>query len=293
MGQDTKSRRGFLKETAAALPIISAAGATARADQLNSEDAESPAAESPAAESPAADGPFQPEAYWRDRLKALEDGKRYGWFVDSRRCIGCHACEVSRKSENDVPLGNYIHQTFYEDVGEYPKVARLFMPMSCQHCEDAPCIKACPCGALQKESGGTVAVDYNICCGAGTCVEVCPYGAVYLDPVAKQAIKCHNCYHRVELEMEPACVATCPAEALYFGDLNDDDAKISVAMKEAETAAGSLTQLREEKKTKPRVWFAGEAPSKIEHKVPVEGESFGPEAYSIFNWKTQPGHNAE
>ena len=51
----------------------------------------------------------------------------------------------------------------------------MFLPMACQHCEDAPCIKACPCGALHKESGGTVAVDYNICCGHGSCVDVCPY----------------------------------------------------------------------------------------------------------------------
>ena len=64
-----------------------------------------------------------------------------------------------------------------------------------------------------------MAVDYNSCCGHGTCVEVCPYGAIYLDPVAKQAVKCHNCYHRTEQGMEPACVPTCPAEALYFGDL--------------------------------------------------------------------------
>lgn len=158
------------------------------------------------------------------------------------------------------------------------------MPMSCQHCEDAPCVKACPCGALHKKSGGTVAVDYEKCCGHGTCVDVCPYGAIYLDPVAKQAVKCHNCFHRTENGLEPACVPTCPSEALYFGDTNDENSKVSKAMKEAEKVSG-LVQLRGEKDTKPQMWFAGDAPAKIEPRIPVEGESYNPEAYSIYNWK--------
>ena len=230
---------------------------------------------------------FQPEEDWRERILAPNDGKRYGWFVDTRRCFGCHACEVSCKAENDVPLGRFIRQTIYKDVGEYPRVARMFLPMSCQHCEDAPCIKACPCGALHKESGGTVAIDYNLCCGHGTCVEVCPYGAIYMDPVAKQAVKCHNCYHRTERGMEPACVPTCPSEALHFGDLNDPDSQISKAMEDAKAAEGQLTQLRPEKNTKPRMWFAGRAPVEVEDDVPREGESYSADAYSIYNWKTE------
>lgn len=228
---------------------------------------------------------FQPREFWQERMNPPDDGKKYGWFVDTRRCFGCHGCEVSCKSENDVPLGNFIRQTFYQDVGEYPQVARMFLPMACQHCEDAPCLKACPCGALHKESGGTVAIDYNICCGHGTCAEVCPYGAIYLDPVAKQAVKCHNCYHRTEEGLEPACVPTCPSEALYFGDLNDPDSKINHAMEEAKKASGELVQLRTEKQTRPRMWFAGDAPAEIEEVIPREGESYSPQAYDIYNWK--------
>ena len=204
---------------------------------------------------------FQPEAFWKDRMTAPDDGKKLGWLVDTRRCFGCHACEVSCKSENDVPLGKFIRQTVYKDVGEYPKVARVFLPMACQHCEDAPCIKACPCGALHKEVGGTVAVNYNVCSGHGTCAEVCPYGAIYLDPVAKQAVKCHNCYHRLEPK-----------------------SRISLAKAELEADEG-VTQLRSEKGTKPRTWFAGRAPVEAEDRVPREGESFSPEAYNIYNWK--------
>ncbi|MFK7769683.1 MAG: 4Fe-4S dicluster domain-containing protein [Mariniblastus sp.] len=263
-------RRDFLKKSAA-LTVI---GTTAAAAQSH-------------AASPTTDEEnelFQPKEYWEDRMQDPDDSKKLGWFVDTRRCFGCHGCEVSCKSENDVPLGNYIRQTFYHDEGEYPKVARLFLPMSCQHCEDAPCIKACPCGALHKEAGGTVAVDYETCCGHGTCVDVCPYGAIYMDPVAKQAVKCHNCYHRADHGLEPACVPTCPSEALYFGDLNDENSKISKAMKTAEAESG-LVQLRSEKETKPRMWFAGDAPAKIEPRIPEEGESYNPEAYNIYNWK--------
>ena len=268
MSKNGNDRRGFLQATAA-LPIV------ALTSTSNAEPSE-----------PANDK-FQPEEFWRDRMEAPDDGKKYGWFVDTRRCFGCHGCEVSCKAENDVPLGNFIRQTFYKDVGEYPKVARMFLPMACQHCEDAPCIKACPCGALHKESGGTVAVDYNTCCGHGTCVDVCPYGAIYMDPVAKQAVKCHNCYHRTEQGMEPACVPTCPSEALYFGDLNDPESKVSRAMAEAAESDGELSQLREEKGTKPRMWFAGPAAPEIEEDIPAEGESYHPDAYSIYNWKKQ------
>jgi Fe-S-cluster-containing dehydrogenase component len=269
--QSSDDRRDFLRRASAALTILPIAATVGESAEVAD---------------PISDK-FQPKEYWEERIKAPDDGKRYGWFVDTRRCFGCHGCEVSCKSENDVPLGNFIRQTIYQDVGEYPKVARMFMPMSCQHCEDAPCIKACPCGALHKEEGGTVAIDYNVCCGHGTCVEVCPYGAIYMDPVAKQAVKCHNCYHRTENGLEPACVPTCPSEALYFGDLNDPDSKINAAMEEVKSAGEELTQLRTEKETKPRMWFAGPAPPEVEPVIPGEGESYEPAAYDIYNWKQQ------
>ena len=270
--QPQDDRREFLKKASAALTIVPLS-------TIAQQSAESQQPDSTVQEK------FQPQEFWQDRMDAPDDGKKYGWFVDTRRCFGCHGCEVSCKSENDVPLGNYIRQTFYQDVGEYPQVGRIFLPMACQHCEDAPCIKACPCGALHKESGGTVAIDYNVCCGHGTCVEVCPYGAIYMDPVANQAVKCHNCYHRTEQGMEPACVPTCPSEALYFGDLNDPDSEINHAMQEAQNASGELVQLRPEKGTRPRMWFSGDGPAEIEEVIPREGESYSPQAYDIYNWK--------
>ena len=86
--------------------------------------------------------------------------------------------------------------------------------------------------------------------------------------------------------MEPACVPTCPSEALYFGDLNDPDSKVSQAMAEAKAAEG-VSQLRPEKNTKPRMWFSGQAPVEVEADIPVEGESYSPESYDIYGWKKQ------
>lgn len=231
---------------------------------------------------------FLAEEHWRDRMQAPADGKRYGWVVDVRRCFGCHGCEVACKAENDIPLGNYVRQTIYHDHQKPGGgLARIMVPMACQHCEDAPCIKACPCGALHKAAGGTVQVDYDVCSGHATCKEVCPYGAIYIDPVANQAVKCHNCTHRVEVGMEPACVSTCPSEALYFGDLNDPDSAVS-KMQARLRQEGVLTQLRADQGTKPRMWFTTTADRPIdawEPKVPKQGQSYKNDAYSVYEWK--------
>lgn len=107
------SRREFLGKTSAVVAGGIAAGQTDSTD---------------VAASPATDeSKFQPEAFWKERMTPPDDGKMLGWLVDTRRCFGCHACEVSCKSENDVPLGKFIRQTIYKDVGEYPKVARVFL----------------------------------------------------------------------------------------------------------------------------------------------------------------------
>lgn len=238
---------------------------------------------------------FLPEEHWRDRMTAPDDGKSFGWVVDARRCFGCHGCEVACKAENDVPLGSYIRQTIYHDhTREDGAVARIMVPMACQHCEDAPCIKACPCGALHKGPGGSVQVNYDTCSGHAACKEVCPYGAIYIDPVANQAVKCHNCTHRVDEGMEPACVETCPSGALYFGDLNDPESSVSKISARLEQE-GSLETLRPEKQTRPRTKFAVDENHPIsawEHKIPGEGQSYHNDAYSVYSWG-EPGFDGE
>ena len=73
-----------------------------------------------------------------------------------------------------MPLGHFIRQTFYRDVGEYPRVARVFLPMSCQHCEDAPCLTACPTGAVFREdTDGPVLLRQDKCIGCRACEVAC------------------------------------------------------------------------------------------------------------------------
>ena len=239
---------------------------------------------------------FLPEEAWRERMTAPDDGKQYGWVVDTRRCFGCHGCEVACKAENDVPLGDYIRQTIYHDHTREKsgQVARIMVPMSCQHCEDAPCIKACPCGAMHKGAGGTVQVNYDTCSGHSACKDACPYGAIYIDPVANQAVKCHNCTHRVDEGMGPACVDTCPSGALYFGDLNDPESAISKVTAVLDREA-VLETLRPEKGTRPRMRFATDEEHPLaawEPKIPSEGQSYHNDAYSVYSWG-EPGFDGE
>ncbi len=268
------SRRRFLASGLGAAALAAGAGAQSATDGAQTRD-----------------DLFLPEEAWRERMRDPADGKRFGWIVDVRRCFGCHGCEVACKAENDVPLGHFIRQTIYHDhTRKSGAVARIMIPMSCQHCEDAPCIKACPCGAMHKGPGGSVQVDYDRCSGHAACKEACPYGAIYIDPVANQAIKCHNCTHRVAEGMEPACVETCPSGALAFGDLNDPESDVS-KLKVRLEAEDVLETLRPEKATRPRVRFAVDedhARSSFEAKIPGEGTSYSPDAYSVYAWG-EPG----
>ena len=269
-------RRRFLKQAALGATAAGTTGGAARADDAR----------------PLGPDAFLPKEVWADRMTPPDDGKKYGWVVDTRRCFGCHGCEVACKAENDVPLGKFIRQTIYHDMERKSgQVARIMVPMACQHCEDAPCIKACPCGAMHKGAGGSVLVNYDACSGHAACADACPYGAIYIDPVANQAIKCHNCTHRVDVGMEPACVSTCPSEALYFGDLNDPESKVSqIRARIEEDAEATLDVLRPEKQTTPRMEFIADEDHPVvawEAKIPREGESYKPAAYSVYEWKNE------
>jgi Fe-S-cluster-containing dehydrogenase component len=96
-------------------------------------------------------------------------------------------------------------------------VSRLkFLPVPCHHCEDAPCAKACPTGAIQKKENGIVTVDPKKCIGCHECLWACPYGVPQFNDQGKMT-KCSLCAERVEEGLEPACVRACPAEAPMFG----------------------------------------------------------------------------
>lgn len=153
--------------------------------------------------------------------------KRYGMVIDLERCVGCHACAISCKMENNLPEGCFNTWVEEWDAGEYPKVSRVKLPKLCNHCVDAPCVKACPVNATFAAEGGIVVVDEEKCIGCGACVAACPYDARYMNNDTKKVGKCTFCIQRAEVGLLPACVSTCISHARFFGDLNDPESEVS------------------------------------------------------------------
>lgn len=110
----------------------------------------------------------------------------YGFVIDGRKCIGCHACSVACKSENQVPLG--VNRTWvkYVEKGSFPDTRRYFTVLRCNHCEEPPCVDICPVEALHKRDDGIVDFDSRRCIGCKACAQACPITQSTLIPKAAQ-----------------------------------------------------------------------------------------------------------
>lgn len=152
---------------------------------------------------------------------------KFGFVIDNRKCIGCHACTTACKSEHNVPVG--VNRTWVKQVekGVFPNTRRLFSVMRCNHCTDAPCVEICPVEALYFRPDGIVDFDNRRCIGCKSCMQACPYDALYIDPANHTAAKCNYCAHRIDIGLEPACVNVCPEHAIISGDMNDPDTEIA------------------------------------------------------------------
>lgn len=174
----------------------------------------------------------------------------FGFIIDNRKCIGCHACTVACKAEHDVPIG--VNRTWvkYIEKGEFPHTRRLFSVMRCNHCDDAPCVEICPVTALYKRADGIVDFDNRRCIGCKACMQACPYDALYIDPETHTAAKCNYCAHRVDIGLEPACVNVCPEHAIISGDLDNPLSEISQLL-----AREQVTARKVEKGTRPKLFY--------------------------------------
>lgn len=174
----------------------------------------------------------------------------YGFVIDNRKCIGCHACTVACKAEHDVPVG--VNRTWvkYIEKGKYPNSRRLFSVLRCNHCEDAPCVEICPVTALYIRDDGIVDFEGPRCIACKSCMQACPYDALYIDPNTHTAAKCNYCSNRVELGLEPACVVVCPEQAIIPGDLDNPDSKISQLI-----SLETVTVRKQDKGTVPNVFY--------------------------------------
>lgn len=203
--------------------------------------------------------------------------KRLGMAVDTMRCIGCQTCAMACKFENNLPKNVWWNQAktiggTHADTpsGQFPAVKMSFFTLSCQHCDNAPCAKVCPTGATSVRDDGIVFMDTSKCIGCRYCMVACPYegvrnfnwdeptynvdhavGAANIQEHHKGTVdKCSLCYHRVDVGLEPACVANCPARARVFGDLSDSNSEISQLV-----ATREYYQLQPEQGTRPSVFF--------------------------------------
>jgi molybdopterin-containing oxidoreductase family iron-sulfur binding subunit len=208
-------------------------------------------------------------------------------------CVtACHAeNNIPLSDPESAAKGRAIHwirvDRYYE--GEFPDIKVKHMPVLCQHCDDAPCEPVCPVYATYQSPEGLNVQVYNRCVGTRYCANNCPYSVRFFnwfDPVWPTPLnlqhnpdvsirvggvmeKCTFCIqriNRVELdakgetrpiadgEIQPACVQSCPAEAMVFGDLNDPESKVSQL-----AGSGRSTQLLEEAGTKPKVFYLSKA----------------------------------
>ena len=176
-------------------------------------------------------------------MEALRSsGPEYSKLVDISRCIGCKGCEVACKEWNELksePTANFGSYQSHKDltpntwllmrfkeieVGE--NLQWLIKKDACLHCEDPGCLYACPApGAIVQYTNGIVDFNQENCIGCQYCVTGCPFDIPRYSAKTKTVSKCNMCIDRVEAGLEPACVKTCPTNAISWGSKSDMVAK--------------------------------------------------------------------
>jgi Fe-S-cluster-containing dehydrogenase component len=137
---------------------------------------------------------------------------------DKDKCIGCLACVVYCKVENNVPHGIRLCDIVPDGPKEINGAPRiLFVYKNCLHCEKAFCIEACPTGAIiRREKDGIVYIRQELCNGCKACIEACPRGIPQWDEATGKVFKCHLCMDRIDRGEKPACVEGCTTSCLTF-----------------------------------------------------------------------------
>ena len=198
---------------------------------------------------------------------------KWGMAVDVDRCTGCQACVMACQTENNIPLSTediYRQKRTFAWIrierywyGDFPNVKARFIPIMCQHYENAPCEPVCPVFATYHNTEGMNVQIYNRCVGTRYCGAGCPYNVRffnYWEPVWPSTLrnqlnpdvtirsrgimeKCSFCVQRirrgvreaaqedrdlVDGEIQTACTDACPTNALVFGDFNDDNSRVSI-----------------------------------------------------------------
>jgi len=140
--------------------------------------------------------------------------------------MGCRSCEIACAVEHSQS------KELFRSLREIPKpihrIRVLYVwsagtpsPLSCRHCEQAPCIDVCPTRALYKDEDGATMLNPLKCIGCLSCAIACPFGIPELDYVNKIMVKCDLCPDRRKERRVPACVEACPTGALKYGTVSE------------------------------------------------------------------------
>jgi molybdopterin-containing oxidoreductase family iron-sulfur binding subunit len=216
-----------------------------------------------------------------------QEGVSFGYALNLSVCIGCRKCVEACHQENnhDRRTGNSYIRVLEMEQGSLdlergnadythavPAPGKYYLPVQCQQCDNAPCVKVCPVQATWKEQDGVVVVDYNWCIGCRYCEAACPYHARrfnwtkpevpaeeinpdqgYLsNRIRPQGVveKCTFCLHRTRAGRLPACLEACPTGARVFGNLLDPKSPIRWVLENKRVFV-----LKEELGTRPRFFY--------------------------------------
>lgn len=187
--------------------------------------------------------------------------KKYSFVIDVAKCENCNNCFLSCKDEhcgNDWPgytraqplHGHRWMNILTRERGEFPLVDVAYLPKPCQHCDDAPCIRAAIDGAVTKRADGIVLIDPVKARGQKQIVAACPYGAIWWNEELQLPQKCTLCAHLLDSGWcQPRCVQSCPTGALSILHTTDDELAALVQAEGLEVLAAGITA------TRPRCYY--------------------------------------
>ncbi len=215
------------------------------------------------------------------------EGVQFAYALNLSICIGCRKCAEACHEENnhDRATNNSYIRVLEMQQGSLdlehgnadydhpvPAKGKYYMPVQCQQCENAPCVKVCPVEATWQEEDGIVVVDYNWCIGCRYCEAACPYHArrfnwtkpvvppdevnpnqgLLSNRIRPQGVveKCTFCLHRTREGRLPACLEACPTGSRVFGNVLDPESEIRWVLDNKRVFV-----LKEELGTKPRFFY--------------------------------------
>lgn len=180
------------------------------------------------------------------------------FLIDITKCVGCHDCQIGCKDEHcgqawmpyaeaQPHVGQFWMKLNQTERGARPHVRVTYLPVMCQHCENAPCMKAARDGAVYRRDDGLVIIDPVKAKGQRQIVDACPYHAVFWNEELQIPQKCTGCAHLLDGDEPihtPRCVDNCHVDVIQFGE-------------ESELDLDGTEYLHPEYGTKPRVYYRG------------------------------------